>query len=116
MSTETHHYYGFSLTEKFGRMQKAMQQIVSGDERFDLQQYMEAHQLGHSHYDGGGWGQVTYVGVDVPMTEQGIVVTDDIRDEVGSIIGCFPDEFRKALIEVFGEVPRVRFDYEQSDG
>ncbi|NTF16838.1 hypothetical protein G6L37_00165 [Agrobacterium rubi] len=115
MSTETHHYFGISLTEDFDRIQDALAESL-GVEDVSLQDFLEKNELGHSHYDGGGYGQVTYIGVDVPMTEQGIVVTDEIRAEVARIIAGFPDEFLNALIGVYGNVPEAAFDYEQSDG
>lgn len=114
MSTETHHYYGFSLTEDYSRLQRDFKEALGEDT--DLADCVEENRLGHSHYDGGGYGQVTYIGVDVPMTADGIVVTTEIKAEAAAIMARLPDEFREVLIEFYGGLPEPRFDYEQSDG
>lgn len=115
MSSESHIYYGFSLTEKFREIEDAISGILE-DESFDLRDFIWEHKIGQTHYDGGGWGQVTYFGVDIPQTDRGFVVTDEIIAEVKAMVANLDPNFRKALIEVFGEVPETAFDYEQSDG
>jgi hypothetical protein len=115
MSTESHIYYGFSLTEDYDKIQEVLGEILD-DEGFDLQDYVWENNAGHSHYDGGGYGQVTCVGKDIPVTDRGYVVTDEIIAEVKSMIANLPSEFQKALKEVYGEVPEPKFEHEHSDG
>lgn len=116
MSAETHHYYGFSLTEKFDAVRKAMAEVTGTPVRFDLARYVQNNKIGESHYDGGGWGQVTYIGRDVPMSERGIYVTDELEAEVRKLIADLPGDFKSALAKVFGKVPEPKFNYEESYG
>lgn len=115
MSTESHIYYGFSLTEDYTEVQEAMAD-VSGKSDFDLGSYVSEQNIGQSHYDGGGYGQVTFIGREIEMTERGFVVTDKIIEEVKAMIATLDPDLTKALTKVFGEVPQPRFDYEHSDG
>ncbi len=116
MSAETHHYYGFSLTNKFDNIRRAMGEVTGTEGRFDLQRYIRDNEIGESHYDGGGWGQVTYVGRDVPMSERGIYVTDELEAEVRKLITDLPEDLKAALTKVFGNIPEPRFNYEESYG
>jgi hypothetical protein len=101
MSTESHIYYGFSLTEDYDKIQEVLGEILD-DEGFNLQDYVWENEIGESHYNGGGYGQVTCVGKDIPETDRGYVVTDEIIAEVKSMIANLPSEFQKALKEVVG--------------
>lgn len=114
MSADSHIYYGFSLTEEYNEVEEALQEILESETRLD--HYIWDNNVGHSHYDGGGWGQVTYVGKDIELTDRGYVLTDEIIAEVKSTIAALPSEFLQALAEVYGEVPEPAFRHEHSDG
>lgn len=114
MSADSHIYYGFSLTEEYDEVEEALQEILGSET--GLKSYIWDNNAGHSHYDGGGYGQVTYVGKDVEMTDRGYVLTDEIIAEVKTMIAALPSEFREALAEVYGHVPEPAFQHEHSDG
>lgn len=115
MSISSHIYYGFSLTEDDEAMKEAFVEI-SGDEDFSLGDYVYEHKIGESHYDGGGYGQVTFIGKKIRMTERGFVVTDEIIEEVKSMISDLKPDLQSALTKVFGKVPEPRFKIEHSYG
>ncbi len=114
MSTESHIYYGFSVTENYDQVEEALTEILGSET--SLRRYIWDNDAGHSHYDGGGYGQVTYIGKDIPETDRGYVVTDEIIAKAKMMIANLPSEFRQALAEVYGEVPEPKFEHEHSDG
>jgi hypothetical protein len=116
MSAESHIYYGFSLTEDYRKIQKELKSILGIEGYFSLQEYILENDAGQTYYDGGGLGQVTYVGKDIPVTDRGYVVTDALIEESETLIANLPSEFRQALAAFYGEVPAPTFQHEHSDG
>jgi alkaline phosphatase len=111
-SAQTHHYFGFSLTDHYNRIQEIFDQT---EDPIDLGGFLLKNNLGGNRYS-SGWGQVTFIGRDVPMTDRGILVTDEIEAEVKSLIANLPERLHAAIVEVMGAIPEPKFGYEQTEG
>ncbi len=119
MGAYTTQFWGISLTEKYGKIEDAMPSLDpesyegEGDDVYDLGSYIEHHELGESMYDGGGWGQITFLGLEIEPGPRGIVVTDEHVEKVAAIIARIPDELKQALTKVYGIIPEPAFHTEE---
>jgi hypothetical protein len=114
-------FWGISLTEKYDKIEEAMPSLdpekeVDDGEISELSDYVRHHQLGKSLYDGGGWGQITFIGETVQATARGAIVTDEQVERVAAIVARIPDELKAALVKVFGTLPEPSFHTEEGWG
>lgn len=115
MGAYSTHFWGIDLTSKYDVVEEAMPSIDPETELFgpdviaSLGDYIEHHKLGRSMYDGGGYGQITYIGSGIGNGPRGITVTDEHIEKVAAIIAIIPDELKAALIEVYGRIPEPKF-------
>jgi hypothetical protein len=122
MGAYTTQFWGISLTERYEKIEEAMLSLdpekATGDddEIAELSEYIRHHKLGRSLYDGGGWGQITFIGVSIKSSPRGVVVTDEHVAEVAQIIARIPDELKEALIKVYGSIPEPAFHTEEGWG
>jgi hypothetical protein len=104
-------FYGIDLSEKFEDIQESLGETLRAagkakgpgffpdDEEFYLGEYLQGHRLGVEHYDGGGYGQITYIGFSL-KDDHG--VDDAVRARFDDYLGRLPEELRAVLVEVFG--------------
>jgi hypothetical protein len=85
MAHYTVHVFGIDLSHVFDDLPEELQEELSDGK------------WGRSMYDGGGYGQLTYIGAKVPFTKRGIIVTDEVEAEARRIYGAIPEEVRKAI-------------------
>lgn len=123
-------FYGISISEHYSDIAEhiANTLIKAGSESqfldttypdepfFELGEYLNAEKVGRSHYDGGGWGQIAYIGRSVPSSKRGVVVTDEIVVEVEGIIKTLPDLLASAMKAVMGDIPEPEFQTEEGWG
>jgi hypothetical protein len=83
---------------------------------FELGEYLEAEKVGGSHYDGGGWGQIAYIGQEIRSGKRGIVVSDDTVAEVEGIVQNLPELLANAMKAVMGDIPEPEFQTEEGWG
>lgn len=111
-------FWGIDLTEACEDIEETMPSIsrngyedAAASERDfgELSEYIRHHKLGESHYDGGGFGQITYIGKTIEPSARGITVTDEDVAEVEGIIERIPEELKSAIIKVCGRLPEAKF-------
>jgi hypothetical protein len=118
------HFFGINLTEMYdkvdGELTKRLRAVDDPEvpEDFDgefsdriLDVYLDNdnRRIGKSLYDGAGYGQVTYVGVNVPKGPRGYAVTDEIEAESRKIIEELPVHLAEAIRAIFGSIPEPEF-------
>jgi hypothetical protein len=114
------HFFGINLTEVYdkvdGELTKRLRAVDDpevpedfDDEFSDRILDNDDRRIGKSLYDGGGYGQVTYVGVNVPKGLRGYAVTDEIEAEARKIIEELPVHLAEAIRAIFGSIPGPEF-------
>lgn len=111
MSAQADFIFGIDITRNYDKLwdlfeQTATNSMLADD---DLAEYIMKNNLGSSLYDGGGWGQATYIGVSVPKTADGIVVTQEVRDAAQKVYDAIPERLRNVLLDYYGTLPEPRF-------
>lgn len=111
MSAQANFIFGMNISRDYDSLwslfeQTAPNSMLADD---DLAEFIMVNNLGSSLYDGGGWGQATYIGVEVPKTPDGIIVTQEVRDKVKKIYDDIPERLRNVLLEHYGTLPEPRF-------
>lgn len=111
MGTYSVSFYGWDITERYSEISETFEQhlhdagitegpgfyVWDGTPRFSFGSYLEKLDIGESMYDGGGYGQITFIGVKVRKGPNGIVVTDEIRAKVEAIRTRLPSELKDVL-------------------
>jgi hypothetical protein len=122
MGAYSFNFYGINLTEHFGKIRKSIQETLKAtdpgsplikNDYFDLGGYIAEIGAGESMYDGGGYGQITYIGVPVYSSKRGIVVTDEIVAEAEAKIAALPELLADAIRKVLGTIPEPEFITEE---
>jgi hypothetical protein len=126
MGVYTVQFWGIDLTEAYDKIEKAMPSLQDDDDTImehwddseiaELSDYIRHHKLGESLYDGGGWGQITFIGKTIRPSKRGVSVTDDDVAEVEALIARIPDELKAALIAVHGRIPEPEFHTQEGWG
>lgn len=123
-------FYGISLSEHYDKIAEHIAKTLvetdlrseflcgswNSEPHFQLDSYLEELKLGESSYDGGGYGQITYIGRYVPSSKRGVVVTDEIVADVEAKIAGLPDLLADAIRKVLGEIPEPEFITEEGWG
>ena len=94
------HIYGVNISENFHDLPDEMR------ERFYDATW------GQTHYDGGGYGQISFVGVEVPRGPKGIAVTDEVEAAARKAYEECPADVRAAVCRALGveALPEPTFD------
>ncbi|NTF16839.1 hypothetical protein G6L37_00170 [Agrobacterium rubi] len=109
------HFWGIDLTTTYDRIEEAMPSLDPESESepldgiYGLGDYIVHHGMGRSLYDGGGYGQITFIGKNVPSGPRGITVTDELVAEVAALIETIPEELKAAIILVHGQIREPAF-------
>ena len=71
--------------------------------------FLETGHIGATLYDGGGYGQIAYIGVRPQRGKRGVTVSDEAADKVDAIILNLPEHLRKTIADVYGKMPEAEF-------
>jgi len=85
MGHYSEHAYGIDVSHVFNDLSEEAQ------EGFDRGRW------GATQYDGGGYGQITYLGVEVTATKRGIIVTPEIEGKTAKVYAIIPDAVRREI-------------------
>lgn len=121
MGAYSEHYYGISITEYYDEIERIMSEALRPSDadkkwRFDLGNYLSKQNLGESGYDGGGYGQITFIGQPVRSGPRGYNVSDAMDAEVRATIANLPPELSAAIVAVLGSIPEPSFEVEEGWG
>ncbi len=109
MGAYSENFYGVSVSKVFRKLPDDVQ------DAFDK---ADAEDWGATMYDGGGYGQISYIGVGVPRSPKGYVVTDEIEAKARKAYEKCPENVRKAVCEALRveALPEPSFETEEGWG
>ena len=125
MSAYSTHFYGIDISAKYSDISEALQAELSskgmkegdpgvsehrGKLSVDLSNYLEELKLGSSEYDGGGYGQITFIGIQAYSHRLGIGVTEQDAEKVDAMLKNLPPELDAAIRKAYaGQIPPAEF-------